>query len=355
MAEERTEEPTPKKLEKAREQGQVAKSADVVECACIAAMLLVLHIGGHYLSGSMQAIVRYALDFVVGDHSLSSVMASLGKLEHAAIGMMLPVAVTSVAAALLALAPQTGLQATMEPISPNFDKVSPATGFKRIFSMKSLLELLKMLIKALVVFIVMWKTIAWLLPLIGSSLYLPVQGVAKILWTAVLRMLDVSAVVYLVIAAADYAIQKWSFTRQNRMSKDDVKRETKDSEGDPKIKQERRKLAREFSTAPPPQLGISRANMLVVNPTHYAVAVRYEPRETPLPVIVARGVDEEAAHLRHLALSAGVPIVSNPPVARALYKIPLNQPVPGDLLEVVAAILRWVDGVGAQRARKENA
>jgi type III secretion protein U len=174
------------------------------------------------------------------------------------------------------------------------------------------------------------------------------------MWTTVLRLLDVAAIVYLVIGAADYGIQKWQFLRQNKMTKDEVKRESKDREGDPRLKSERRKLAREFATTAP-SLSMSRANMLVVNPTHYAVAVRYEPRETPLPIVIARGVDEQAATLRRIALSLSVPIVANPPVARALYKVPLYQPIPADLLEIVAAILRWVDSVGAKRSSEENA
>ena len=354
MADEKTEQPTEKKLEKAREEGQVAKSPDVVELACLGVVLLVLHAGGSYLLGSMQSLVRDALDFARGDHSTTAMMSTLYRFQRAALAMMLPVALASVAAALLALAPQTGLKATMKPVTPNFDKVSPATGFKRVFSMKSLLDFLKMFVKALVVALVIWKAIKWLLPLVASSLFLPVPELAKIMWTVLLRLLDVAVVVYLVIAAADYAIQKWTFTRQNKMSKDEVKRENKDREGDPHIKRERRKRAREFATTPP-EVSMRRANMLVVNPTHYAVAVRYEPRDTPLPIVVASGVDEQAAHLRHIALATGIPIVANPPVARALYKVPLNEPIPPELMEVVAAILRWVDSVGTKRTSKENA
>lgn len=355
MAEEKSEQPTDKKLEKAREEGQVAKSADIVETACLATIVLVLHAGGAYFAGYVQSVINIAIAFVQGDHSMGNTLATLDKFEHAALFMMLPVVGASVAAALLSLAPQTGLQATMKPVEPKFDKVSPATGFKRIFSIKSLLDVLKMIVKALVLGLVVWKTIEWLLPLVASSLYLPVAALGTVMWNVVLRFLDVAVVVYLIIAAADYAIQKWQFIKQNKMTKDEVKRERKDQDGDPMVKRERRKLAREFATSPPPQLNMLKANMLVVNPTHYAVAVRYEPRETPLPIVVASGVDEEAAQLRGIALSMGVPIIANPPVARALYKVPLNQPIPPELLEVVAAILRWVDSVGARQTRKEYA
>ncbi len=353
MAEEKTEKPTPKKLEKAREEGQVAKSPDLVELACLGLIVVALQAGAGYFSAALRGVLQTALDFAGGAHSDESLQAAIARLEHAALALMLPVALGSVAAAVFAFAPQTGFQIATRPITPKFDAVNPGNGFKRIFSLKSVLDLVKMIVKALLIFAVVWATIDMLLPLIASSLYLPVQALAKVLWNALMQLLDVAIGLFLVIGVADYQLQRWMFMRQNRMSKDDVKREHKDSEGDPKIKSQRRKLAREFASTPP-EKSISRANMLLVNPTHYAVAVRYEPGETPLPVILARGVDEQAAVLRRLAMQHGVPIVSNPPVARALYRVPEDQPVPEELLDVVAAILRWVDSVGAQPLRKDT-
>jgi type III secretion protein U len=138
------------------------------------------------------------------------------------------------------------------------------------------------------------------------------------------------------------------FLKKMKMSKDEVKREHKNQEGDPRIKGERRRLAREMATAPPPSK-VGMANMMVVNPTHYAVAVRYAPDEHPLPRVIAKGMDEQAAQLRYAARDAGVPIIGNPPVARALYKVGVDQPIPEELFETVAAILRWVDAIGARR------
>lgn len=353
MAEEKTEQATHKKLQKAREEGQVARSADLVEASCLAVMVLVFHAGGNYLGDSLRAAVQEALGFVSGDHSISNMMATLNHIARAALGLMLPIALASVAAALFTLAPQTGLTITMTPIVPKFEAVSPASGFQRIYSMKAVVDLAKMVAKALVLVAVMWKTIEWLLPLIASSLYQPVPVLVNIMWSVLLKLLDVATAVYLVIGFIDFGLQKWMFGRQNKMSKDEVKREHKEQEGDPKIKGERRRLAQEM-VMNAPEVGMSRANMLVVNPTHYAVAVRYQQGETPLPIIVARGVDEEAARLRRLAFEHGVPIVANPPVARALHVVPLGQPVPDELLEVVAAILRWVESVGAQRSAAQR-
>jgi len=354
MAEEKTEQPTPKKLEKAREEGQVAKSPDLVEFACLALIVVALQAGAGYFGGALRGVVQTALDFAGGEHTSTSLLSAMTKLEHTALMLMLPIALASVAAAVLAFAPQVGFQIATKPITPKFDAINPGTGFKKIFSMKALIDLAKMVVKALVICAVIWATIDMLLPLVASSLYLPVAALSTVLWNSLMRLLDVAIVLFLLIGAADYGLQRWMFMRQNKMSKDEVKRERKDQDGDPQIKSQRRKLAREFASSPPPEKSISRANMLLVNPTHYAVAVRYEPGETPLPVILARGVDEEAAVLRRLAMQHGVPIVSNPPVARALYRVPEDQPIPEELLDVVAAILRWVDSVGAQPNRQAS-
>jgi len=147
-------------------------------------------------------------------------------------------------------------------------------------------------------------------------------------------------------------LQRWTFLRSQRMSKDEVKQEHRNADGDPHIKQERRKLAREMARGgnrAGPAV-IARANAVVVNPTHYAVAIRYVPEEYPLPVVLAKGLDAEALQLRQAAMHYDVPIVANPPVARALHKIEVNAPIPEEMFEVVAAILRWVDSIGAHRA-----
>lgn len=349
MADEKTEQPTERKLKKLREEGKVAKSADLAEFACLAAALLALYAGEHFMADSLRSVVGTALSFVGGDHSIPSLLAALKTIGRAAALMILPVAALSSAAGVMAMAPQTGLTISMAPIMPKFDAVNPGSGLQRIISMKALLDLAKMVIKALIVFLVMWKTIEQMIPLIASSLYQSPEQLAGMLWSVILRVLAVAAAIYLVIGAVDYKIAKNMFIRQNRMSKDEVKREHKEQDGDPMLKSKRKRLARELVNGAPAEPSLKRANMLVVNPTHYAVAVRYAPSEFPLPIIVAKGVDAEAAMLRRLAFGMGLPIVANPPVARALYKVPDDEAIPEELFEVVASILRWVNSVGARR------
>jgi type III secretion protein U len=352
MSDEKTEEPSEKKLKKAREEGQVAKSSDLVEVACLSAIFLVLIAGQHYLADTLRAVVQDALDFTHGDRSLQDLAVYGADMAKQALELLCGIAVIGLGAALLALAPQTGLQISLQTIMPKFTAVSPSSGITKIFSLSSVVDLAKMTVKAVVLVAVMWQTIKQSMPVVASSLDQSVPQLIGVLWSVVMHVVAVACVVFIVIGALDFKLQKWLFVRKNKMSKDEVKREFKDSEGNPEVKGERKRLARELSQEAPKR-NVSRANVVVVNPVHYAVAIRYDPSEFPLPVIIAKGVDEQALLLRRQATRAGVPIVANPPVARMLHKVPENQPVPEELYEIVAAILRWVDGLTIQPATTE--
>jgi type III secretion protein U len=211
------------------------------------------------------------------------------------------------------------------------------------------IDLVKMIVKAAIIGVVMWFTIKWILPLIVGSLYQPLPELSKLFWSLLIKLFAVAVAVFIVIGVIDVKLQRVLFLRKLKMSKDEVKRERKQMDGDPKIKAERKKLAREFATSAAPAQRVGFANALIVNPTHYAVAIRYAPAEHPLPLVIARGMDESAAQLRRFARDANVPIIGNPPVARALYKIGIDEPIPEELFETVAAILRWVDAIGARQ------
>jgi type III secretion protein U len=353
MSDEKTEEPTEKKLRKAREQGEVTKSADLVEVACLGSVLLALQAGGQYMGNSTRAMVKDALDFVGGDdHTLRAMFIACADIFTHAFTMICGIAVLAMSAALLALAPQTGLQLSVEAVIPKLSSVSPASGFMRIFSMNSLIDLAKMTLKAAVIVAVMWKAIESVLPVVASALYQSIPQLTAVLWQVLLRILGIALVVFIVIGALDYKLQAWLFIRKQRMTKDEIKRERKDSDGNPEVKQERQRLAKKAASEGPKK-DLSRANVLVVNPVHYSVALRYVPSEYPLPVVIAKGTDEQALELRRFAAAAGVPIVANPPVARMLYKVAENQPIPEDLFEVVAVILRWVNNIAVKPAFTE--
>lgn len=352
MADDKTEEPTEQKLRKAREKGEVAKSTDVVEVAALGSMLLVLQAGQHYMVDSFRAVIKTALDFMSGPRSLDALYVAFADMAGHTIGMVCGVAAIGLFAAILALMPQTGLQFAFEAMSPKFDAVNPAAGLQKIFSANSMLDLAKMTVKGILILAVMKTTIVSVMPVVASALDQPLAQLIHVLWSVVMKVFATALGVFVVIAAVDYKLQAMMFIKKHKMSKDEVKREFKDSEGNQEVKDKRKKLARELVNEGPTS-GLKRANVVVVNPVHYAVALRYDPSEFPLPVVIAKGLDGEALLLRRRAADMGIPIVANPPVARQLHKIPENQPIPEELFEVVAAILRWVSGIGTKVALTE--
>lgn len=345
MADEKTEAPTQKKLDDARKKGSNAKSPDLVSAALLLAALVVLQLGGNDVLDVLRQILDIALGFMSTDRSTQAMMSALFHILGVCAVISTVIAVTGMLAAVSGTMTQVGVRFSMEPVMPKLSSVNPASGIKRLFSWKSLLDIAKMTIKAIILGIVLWKTITDLFPIVTHALYQPLPQLSAMLWSAFLKLIGVAFLIYLVIGATDWKLQHLIFMHSQKMTKDEVKRERKNTDGDPKIKGERKKLAKELMRGDPRPAAVARANVLVVNPTHYAVAIRYAPEEYPLPVVLAKGIDAEAAFLRRLATRHDIPIVANPPVARALHAVDTNTAIPEPMFEVVAAILRWVDSV----------
>ncbi|HIC7208889.1 type III secretion system export apparatus subunit SctU [Burkholderia stabilis] len=348
MSDEKTEQPTDKKLEDARDDGEVSRSTDFSGALSMAGALVALIASVPLMRDGLHEIVTIPLSFVAQEHTLQTVDDNLLRIGAAALKMILPCVLAAALASVAGSIMQVGFRIATKPVTPNMEAVSPASGLKRIFSAKSLIDCVKMIVNAILIGWVMWQSIKWLFPLVVGSIYQPLAGLSLMFWDMLAKLAAISIGIFLLVGAIDVKLQRFLFIKKMKMSKDEVKREHKEQDGSPEIKRERRRIAREQATAPPqPRIGL--ANVLVVNPTHFAVAVRYAPDEHPLPLVIAKGMDENAAALRRAARDAGVPIIGNPPVARALYKVTLNHPVPEELFEAVAAILRWVDAIGASR------
>ena len=341
MSGEKTEEPTQKKLDDARKKGQNAKSQDVNAAASLVGLLICLIVTGDsmfdQLSNSMQLALRQGV-LVKSDAELFAVMTELLKSGLMAI---LPLVATSVLIGFVASFGQVGFNLSFEPLTPNFDKLNPASGLKKMFSVRSIIDFLKMLAKAVALGAVLWVLIVGLIPLLVGATYFDPAGVGVLAWKSMLKLLAAGCIVFIVIGPVDFGLQIWLFKRDQKMSKDEIKREHKESDGDPQLKGQRKQLAREMATSPP-EKRVPGASVVDTNPTHYAVALRYEPGETPLPIIVAKGMDAEAMRIRAIAEQSRVPIVGNPPLARALHKLNVDDPVPEELFEAVAGVLRWV-------------
>ncbi|MCG1042855.1 type III secretion system export apparatus subunit SctU [Mycetohabitans sp. B8] len=346
MSDEKTEQPTEKRLRDARRDGQVAKSTDLTDAVVLCSVIATVVAAATTFSDAFRSLIHTALDFVTTDRSLDTLVAWLVKLGQESLIVIVPCVFAAALSAFAALFGQVGFQISTKPVTPNPMAVSPASGLKRIFSLRTLVDLGKSLLKATLVMCVMWVTIRGLIPLIATSLYQPLPELCRLLWSVFLKLLAVAALVFVIIGAFDFRLQHMLFIRQMRMSKDEIKREYKQQEGDPQLKGERKRIARQWAQEAPPRLRVGLANALIVNPTHYAVAIRYAPSEYPLPLVIAKGQDESAAELRRAAVQARVPIIGNPPVARALHRVEIDEPIPEELFEAVVAILRWVDSLG---------
>ena len=341
MSGEKTEEPTKKKLDDARKKGQSPKSQDVNAALGLVGLLIVLIVMAESTLDQLSGLIIRALREGVVAKSNEELLALTVDIARSGFLATLPFVAVSVALGVIASFAQVGFNLSFEPLNLQFDKLNPAEGVKKLFSVRSIIDFLKMVAKAIALGAVLWVMIRGLVPLLVGAAYFDAVGVGVLGWKALIKLISAGCLVFIIVGPVDFGLQLWLFKRDQKMSKDEIKREHKESEGDPQLKGQRKQLAHEMATSPPEQR-VPGSTVVVTNPTHYAVALRYEPGETPLPVIVAKGMDAEALRIRAIAEKSGVPIVGNPPLARALHKLPVDDAIPEELFEAVAAVLRWV-------------
>ncbi|VVD66118.1 type III secretion system export apparatus subunit SctU [Pandoraea anhela] len=341
MSDEKTEEPTEKKLEQAKKDGESPKSTDLPAALLFLAGAAVLDFAPGFQGDHLRQMFLIAFD--VGHLSSQGydIFDAMRVIGIQAAWVLLPMLALAFLVPIIGLVAQIGVNVTFKPLTPKFDAINPGAGLKRMFSLRSFIDLIKMTIKAVVLVAVLYKVTWLLMPAAAGLVYQSTFAAASIAWTLLCRFMAVGGFITLLLGVADYGIQRWLFIRDHRMTKDEIKRESKESEGDPEIKHKRKAFAKELLEEPP-KAPLSQANALVVNPTHYAVAIRYAPEEHGLPRVIAKGLDDEALRMRAHAEAIGVPIVPAPPLARALYEVPLGDAVPDPLFDAVAEVLIWV-------------
>jgi type III secretion protein U len=341
---EKTEEATDKKLDDAKKKGESPKSQDINAAANMLVMTICLSSAASSALEHLSKVLSLVFEGGMLAHQDSDVLAFAFDIALEGLWIVVPFLAASIITGLVAGFMQVGVIISVEPLAPKFDKLNPAQGLKKLMSVKSIIELVKAVLKALVMGAVIWKIATDLIPLlVGTSSQTP-GAIGHIAWSAMLKLFSAAVVAFMVIGPADFALQKWQFKRGQRMNKDEIKREHKESDGDPQIKGQRKQLAHELANSAP-SVRVPGASVVITNPTHFAVALRYRPGE--LPIIVAKGADTQAALIRSIAEASGVPIVGNPPLARALFKVQLDAPVPEALFEAVAVILQWVAKVNS--------
>ncbi|MFN7725972.1 MAG: type III secretion system export apparatus subunit SctU [Rubrivivax sp.] len=344
----KTEQPTPKKLQDARKKGQVPKSKDLSSTVTLGVAAVLMLTAGAYAGEQLLALMHTALQVLQQPFALAAptlARQALWTLLSLSAVVLLPLAAVGVLTEFLQVGPVFALDRVM----PKLENLNPVEGIKRMFTLDALIELFKAVLKSVALLAVAWLVVRSLLP---SLALLPVQrqpaSLAGALDATLRPLLGWTLGLFALLALLDAVYQRWSFTKKMRMSRRDIRQEHKDNEGDPHVKQQRKQTQEEWS-----QRGAAsaarQANVLVVNPTHVAIAIDYDRQTCPVPTIAAKGEDAVARAMREAAEDAGVPIVRNVPLARDLLaRAEVGDTVPADLFDVIAEVVLW-----ARQVREE--
>jgi flagellar biosynthetic protein FlhB len=347
---EKTEEPTSRKLEKAREEGQVARSTELPAASVTIAALGMLYLTGDTLIHKMAEAFVSGFNFdrkLV--HSPNLLPAIFGHEVLESFILVAPLLLLTITIAIASSGATGGFLFSTKAIAPKGSKLNPLNGLKRMFGTKALVELGKALLK----FTLVTGMVAWVLydnvstlNNIGKMAFEPAMAVAgQLLAKSALIM----ACALILIAAIDVPFQRWEFMKSMRMSKQEIKDEMKDMEGRPEVKAQIRRRQREMANRRMID-NVKDADVVITNPEHFAVALSYDPNGDSAPILLAKGTDEVAARIRAEAEKHGIEIFRAPPLARALYfTTDLDQPVPEDLYYAVAQVIAYVFNLASIR------
>lgn len=341
--EDKTEAATPRKREEARKKGQVARSSEANSALVLLSALIVLkYTGGRITSVLQDTTVRLFTHLPSGDIKLEMVQAGAIALVLELGMALVPLLATVFVVAFCANVAQVGLLISMEPLMPKMSKLDPLGGMMRMFSSRSAVELGKAVLK---VTLVAWVVYGFLraeyptvVQLVGADYQTMCSGIGTLAWKLLLK----TTTVILIIAIFDYIYQRFQNEKNLRMTKQEVKEDMKRSEGDPQIKSRIRQRQREMSRQRMMQ-DVPKADVVVTNPTHFAVALKYDSEVSSAPKVLAKGQNLIALRIKEIAYENRVPVVENKPLARALYKsVDIGDEIPADLYQAVAEVLAYV-------------
>ena len=343
---EKTEDPTPQRLKKARKDGQIPRTQELGTWAgvAVASFLLPMLVGKAF---DEVARMFVQVGVVVAEPEVEAVTALLGQALSTFVTVALPTAVALMVVGVVASAAQGGVSVTAKPMKPTLKKLNPFPGMKRMFGGHGLWEATKATIKTAALGTVVVVTSDRAQQLVSSAGALPLSAVTATFADSAVLMFRVVAVTGLGIAIADYVVVRKQMMKQLKMSKYEIQQEHKNSEGDPHVKAQRRATQMAMSRNRM-MAEVADADVLLVNPTHVAVALKYQP-DRGAPRVVAKGADEVAAKLRERAAEARVPLVQDVPLARALHaSCEIGQEVPAQLFTAVARVLAFVMQLSAR-------
>ncbi|RJX31165.1 MAG: flagellar biosynthesis protein FlhB [Desulfurivibrio sp.] len=348
---EKTEEPTSRRLQDARNKGDVAKSMEIPSAAVLLLGLLTIYLLSGYLLENFLNLLRH---YLTNLHTINiipgnMVMLTWETMKHMAI-LTGPLMLVLFITALVANYAQVGFLYTTEKITPTLEKIDPLKGFGRIFSIQTLANTIKSIAKLVIVGYVAFREIMnnmdGLLPLMDQGAYAILVFYAEVSFWIFLK----AALIIAVLAALDYAFQRWQFMKKMKMTKQEVKEEAKMTEGDPHVKGRIRSIQMQMARKRM-MTEVPRADVIITNPTHLAIALTYDKETMTAPTVIAKGAGVIAGKIKEVARAHDIPIIEDKPLAQALYKaVEINEQIPENLFQAVAEILAYVYGLKKKSA-----
>ena len=345
----KTEKATPKKLDDARKEGRVARSSDLINGFMLLVMFFVLKLFGGIMAGLfLDSFVKYynkASDISMEVFDVRQAVNLSNEIILDIVIASLPVLIGSFIVALVGNIVQVGWKVTGKPLKPKLDRLNPIGGLKRMFSQEKVVELIKSILKVLAIALVAYNEVKdrwkFILNLYDFEFMQAILNIFDIVLDVGIKI----SLIFVVIGLADFGYHKWKHLHDLRMSKQEVKDEMKQSEGDPQIKGQIRQKMREGARRRMMQ-DLPKADVVITNPTHFAVAVKYDKETAEAPYVLAKGADYVAANIKEIAKANNIEIVENKPLARMLYyNVEIGDQIPPELYQMVAEVLAYVYSV----------
>lgn len=354
MAGEKTEKATPKRKQDERKKGNIFQSHEVVTVFSLLIVFYSFKLLAPLIVGTLEKCIAdfFSAAAAIDELSPSNIRVNFWNAALIFAITALPLLVISSMAGIIFSGIQTRFLVTPKLMAPKFSRLSPLQGFKKMFSMRGVVELLKSILKIVVLGAVIYNILLEELPLFPRMMAMTVKQVMASTGNIVINIVQNAAIIFVFLAVADYGYQWWEYEKNLRMSKQDIKDEYKETEGDPqikgKIKERQQQMARQRMMQNVPS-----ADVVIRNPTHFAVAVKYESGVNSAPVVIAKGADFLARKIVEIAEQNQITIVENKPLARGLYAaVDLDQEIPQEFFKPVAEVLAYVYNLKEKERRR---
>lgn len=333
--EERTEQATPRKRQKAREKGQVSRSKELISMAATGGVIIAFYLTGDYFIKNLSGLMKRLLSLEYGIDPFTAMRQSSTEM----LLILSPFFALSISLVFISGFLQGGF--VMKPLSLELERINPLSGLKRLFSFSGMTEALKSIFKFLIGGILFYLVIKRSVLLLPSTIAMGLQESWRVSEDLIVRAVLSGFLVFFIIAVIDYVLERWRFERSLRMTRQEIKEEQKETEGDPLIRSRIRSIQREMARRRMMQ-EVPKATVVITNPTHIAVALLYKRGEMDAPKVIAKGAGLIAEKIKEIAIKHNVPVVEDKPLARSLYKLSIGSFIPEELYKATAKVLAHI-------------